>query len=492
MRIIYIDIDSLRPDHLGCYGYHRDTSPNIDDVASEGTRFTNCYVSDAPCLPSRTALWSGRFGYQTGVVDHGGTAAQPINEGPGRGFRDSFADTSWMGCLRSAGYKTATISTFGERHSAWHWYAGFNEVYNVGGRGYERADQVTPIALDWLQRNADADNWFLHVNLWDPHTPYQTPPDFENPFTNTPLPGFYTQDLWQQSWEGYGPHSPQELNGFSETADHLKDYPDVPTQLESMDRVRWWVDHYDMGIRYADMHVGMILQQLKDMGHYDDTLIIIGADHGENQGELNVWGDHQTADAITCRVPLIVRHPAMKQAGRVDEGLHYHFDWAATLLDLLDIPVPDLWDGQSFADAFRKDTVEGRDYLVTSQGAWSVQRGVRFDQDSTPYLLLRTYHDGYKMLDDLMLFDLAADPHETNNLANKRGDLVQIGVSLLEQWLTEQMRTSPHGIDPLMTVLQSGGGFHTRGKLPAYLAYLEATGRSHHADYLRNKHPDDT
>ena len=72
MRILYIDIDSQRPDHLGCYGYHRKTSPNIDRIAARGVRFENHYVTDAPCLPSRTAMWSGRFGIHTGVINHGG------------------------------------------------------------------------------------------------------------------------------------------------------------------------------------------------------------------------------------------------------------------------------------------------------------------------------------------------------------------------------------------------------------------------------------
>ena len=72
MRILYIDIDSLRPDHLGCYGYHRNTSPNIDLIAKEGVKFTNFYSTDTPCLPSRTAFFGGNFGYKKGVVDHGG------------------------------------------------------------------------------------------------------------------------------------------------------------------------------------------------------------------------------------------------------------------------------------------------------------------------------------------------------------------------------------------------------------------------------------
>ena len=74
MRILFVDIDSLRPDHLSCYGYHRETSPNIDRVAKEGVRFMNCYATDTPCLPSRTALFSGQFGARDSqkctTIDH--------------------------------------------------------------------------------------------------------------------------------------------------------------------------------------------------------------------------------------------------------------------------------------------------------------------------------------------------------------------------------------------------------------------------------------
>ena len=121
MRILYVDIDTLRPDHLGCYGYHRNTSPNLDALAQDGVVFQNCYNTDAPCLPSRAALWSGRCGFHTGVVNHGGSAADPFPEGPTRGFRDVYDATSWMSALRRAGFYTVTVSPFGERHAAWHW-----------------------------------------------------------------------------------------------------------------------------------------------------------------------------------------------------------------------------------------------------------------------------------------------------------------------------------------------------------------------------------
>ena len=85
-----------------------------------------------------------------------------------------------------------------------------------------------------------------------------------------------------------------------------------------MDAVKHWIDGYDTGIRYADEHVGRLLDALAEEGVLDDLVIIITSDHGENQGELNVWGDHQTADHITCRVPLIIRWPGWPdRAGRL-------------------------------------------------------------------------------------------------------------------------------------------------------------------------------
>ena len=87
MKILFIDIDTLRPDHLGCYGYERNTSPNIDSIAKDSVVFNQYYCSDAPCLPSRTALMTGKFGIHTRVVGHGGTTADIRPEGPDRGFK---------------------------------------------------------------------------------------------------------------------------------------------------------------------------------------------------------------------------------------------------------------------------------------------------------------------------------------------------------------------------------------------------------------------
>ena len=134
MRIVFFDIDTLRPDHLGCYGYGRDTSPNIDKIASEGVRFDNYYCPNAPCLPSRASLITGQYGIRTGVVGHGGTAADLRPIGYDRHFTDSYSENSLFMQFRRAGFKTASISCFAERHSSWWFNSGFNETYNIGKR----------------------------------------------------------------------------------------------------------------------------------------------------------------------------------------------------------------------------------------------------------------------------------------------------------------------------------------------------------------------
>jgi len=480
MRILYLDVDTLRPDHLGCYGYHRNTSPHIDLIASQGVRFENCYASDAPCLPSRAALFTGRLGIHTGVVGHGGTAADLRTEGPTRHFWNAADRLPWMMVLANQGIHTVSVSPYAERHGAWWFYHGFREMVNPGKRGGERADEVTPYALDWIRRNAQRDNWFLHVNYWDPHTPYRTPEEYGNPFADDPAPDWLTEEMIQQHYEGYGLMSAHERgNQTGRRGPSMRSWPRLPDRIACRADFRKWIDGYDVGIRYADDHTGLLLGELDLQGVLDQTVIILSSDHGENQGELNVYGDHQTADEITCRVPLIVRWPGLAEP-RVDRALHYQADWAATMLELVGAEVPALWDGVSFAPAFRQGAEQGRDFLVVSQCAWSCQRGVRVG----PWILLRTYHDGLKDLSPIMLFNLERDPHETTNLAQERPEVVKECLALLEQWHGEMMTTSLHDVDPLWTVMREGGPFHTRGHLQAYVERLGETGRAHHAEKL--------
>ncbi len=499
MNILYIDIDSLRPDHLGCYGYHRATSPNIDAIAEEGLRFTNCYTPDAPCLPSRTAMTTGRFGIHTGVVNHGGVASQPFNWGRDRGFHCGLTETNLARLLsHPKKYRTVAFSPFAQRHGAWHWYAGFQEMHNSGYHGMETANWISPDVVDWIERKGDDEKpFFMWVNIWDPHTPYRTPAEMENPFKDDPLPAWYNEDIRREHWGKPGPHSAQETNGFDlwdqATYDELGGWMEAiprlqPNAIDSMDEARRMFDGYDMGVAYADLHIGKIIQALKDKGIYEDTAIIISSDHGENLGELWVYGDHQTADQCTSRLPMIVRWPGLTDnyAGQTDDRLIYNVDIAATILELCDRDVPTVWDGQSIAGDLQSGTLNHphRDHLVLSQLAWCAQRAARWDH----YLYIQTYHDGFHDYPDDMLFDLEADPHEQHNLADDHPELVIRGQAILNTWLTDCLKTATHGQDPLWTVMHEGGPLHVRDEGPTYLKRLMATGREESARRLGDKH----
>ncbi|KAA0562250.1 sulfatase-like hydrolase/transferase [Bacillus sp. CH30_1T] len=483
MRMLILDLDSLRPDHLGCYGYNRNTSPNIDKIADEGVLFTNYYTSDAPCFPSRTALMTGRFGIHTGAVGHGGTAADVRIEGPSRLFRDTLTYESLPAFLRSVGLKTTLVSPFPERHSAWTFYAGFNEVHNTGKVGFESADEVTPTILKWVEDNAKEDNWMLYVNYWDPHTPYRTPESFENPFENEPLPEWITEEVLMQHRQKVGPHSAQDLNMYDNSTN--PQFPRYPGEISDLDDLRQVIDGYDCGVRHMDENIGHIFKALEAQGVMDDLVVIISADHGENLGELGIYAEHGTADNATCRIPMIIRWPGMKQ-GHVDHGLHYHLDLLPTLAELLGKDPKQSWDGTSYASVLTSGQENGREFLVISQCAHVCQRSVRFEN----WLYIRTYHDGFHLFDEEMLFNLQNDPYEQHNLAMEKPSVCKEAVYYLNQWHDEMMKTMPFDVDPLWTVIKEGGPYHAQSEhLKRYIKRLEVTGRGWAISELMKRHP---
>ena len=252
--------------------------------------------------------------------------------------------------------------------------------------------------------------------------------------------------------------------------------------ISSTEDFKIWIDGYDTGINYVDFYIGKIFDMLKKNKVYNNTIIMISSDHGENQGELNIYGDHQTADYCTSRVPFILKYPRTINHG-VDNGLHYQSDIAATILELCDCKVPELWDGESFAKSINEKSEYSRDYVVVSQNAWSCQRSVIFKN----WILIRTYHAGLKDFPEYMLFDLTRDPHETMNQAEEKKEIVQEGMKLLGAWHEKMAVTSKNQTDPMQETLKEGGPFHTRIRFHEYCQRLRSTGRAHYADILEKK-----
>jgi arylsulfatase A-like enzyme len=394
------------------------------------------------------------------------------------------------------GWHTAMISPFAQRHAAHWFYAGFHEIHNTGHEGMESAEYVQPFVDRWMRENATRDNWFLHLNYWDPHTPYRMPQDYGNPFANDPLPAWLEEPgVLERHIAKTGPHSALDGAMYHDTTDPR--YPRHPYRIDTPQQLRRAIDGYDTGIRYADEHIGKVVAALKAAGVYEETAIIISADHGENQGELGIYGEHPTADEITCRIPLIIKFPG-GVAGRRDRGFHYHLDLAPTLMDLVGGRSFEIWDGESFAETVRTGAEAGRAEVVVSQCAMVCQRSVRWDQ----WLYMRTYHDGFHLFPQEMLFDIVADPHEQHDLASAWPEICREGAWRLMRWhdaqLQKMSRFASDSLDPLWTVLREGGPFHASlgqtpdpGGVPGllrYLEHLEATGRSEGAARLREKY----
>lgn len=480
MRILYIDLDCCRADHLSANGYHRPTSPNLDRIAAEGMTFTRCYCSNSPCLPSRAALFSGRFGFNNGIVAHHGTGEQfrSLSHGHWRDpDRPMLQQHLW-----AQGLKTVSFSCFADRHNAWWFSAGWEEAHTfTQKRGQERADEVNDAFLPWLREHGTEDNWFIHLHYWDIHSHYRTPVEWVERFRSEPPPPWPDQAAIDAQQEFYGPRTANDLytgyeNGLGGGYERPVSY--MPDAIRSESDFRQLIDGYDASIAYADHHVGQVLDALAGLGVLDDTAIIVSADHGDSFGEHGQYMDHGMANEAVHNIPMIVRWPGVTSRGRSD-ALIYGLDLAPTLCDLLGLPIPAGWDGQSFAPVLRGEAYGGHPYLVWDHGIYTFTRAVR-----TPdWLMIRILHPGLYPYDEpVLLHDMRADPHQQVNLAGQRPDVVGRLSAHLADWCQAQLAKS--GLpDPLEAMIAVGPFlYYTPERM---YERLKATGRGERVAELK-------
>jgi len=464
MRVVCIDIDSLRFDHVRAYGHEAPITPNIDALAEDAVRFANAYVAGSPCMPSRAGLISGRYGIHNGIVTHG-KAAQLIRSPQNQ--TDWFAGwaENWSGETRNSlaewngesrnwltlpevffheRVRTCGISSF-PRHTAPFFYHLWHEFYQPqepdGEAEYfqtPRAETVIDLALDFVERNR-TDDFFLYTQMWEPHTPYNRPQEEVDELLDTPLPPYPTEEQISEH---------QEWTWSS--ANHIG--------ISSRDDLRRLFANYDAEIRYADRQVGRVLDCLKEHGIYDDTFIMVTADHGEEFGEQGLYRQHGSTHEGTQHVPMIIKPPA---GTGVDTGSRDHLitnvDIAPTIADYAGIDAPGHWQGQSLREILRDSNADKREFVVCDHGLYTAQRAIRTDR----WKLIRTYHPGLwaEQIPDHQLYDMEADPWEQSDVASENPAVVQRLEAQMNEWVTRHQGDFP---DPLLDVAESGP--------PAYLA----------------------
>ena len=450
MRIIYFDIDCLRPDHLGCYGYNRPVSPTIDDIARRGTRFEHYYCASSPCLPSRTAWASGRFGIRNGVISNHGAGARFHIETRTYGGPEP-ENEMLMRHLRRHGYDTISFSNFADRHNALWFMYGWSEYHtpNLKG-GSETADEVNEPLLRWLKQNAKRENYFLHINYWDVHRCYKMDAFWADRFKESPVGQAWPDESSIQQHQAIkGPFTAQ-----GQFKDGVSPFPLMPGSVSSRRDFEQMITGYDAAIAYTDSHIAAVLDELDRQGILDDAVLIVSADHGDAFGEHGIYSDHVCADECIHRIPLIIRWPGISAVDQHSSAFLYNVDFAPTLCDLLGIPSPSEWDGESFGENVRGGAGLDREYLVWDCGLYAVQRAVR----TKTHLMIRTFDDFAYPFAPVELYDMSDDPFQTRDIAEGNTGLVQECSGHMADWIQQQMMKENWVADPLGEVLRERTG----------------------------------
>jgi choline-sulfatase len=178
----------------------------------------------------------------------------------------------------------------------------------------------------------------------------------------------------------------------------------------------------------------VVMEELDRQGVVDDTAIIISADHGDAFGEHGIYSDHVCADECIHHIPLIVRWPGVSIAGAVSDALLYNVDLGPTLCDLLDMPVPEDWDGASF-----KANLAGEEGLDRA------------------HLMVRTYDNYGYSFEPVELYNMVEDPYQTTNIRDEHPEIVAQCSTHLEDWIQEQWMKGHCIPDPLAEILRERG-----------------------------------
>lgn len=302
-NVIFISLDTLRADHLGCYGYNRDTSPAIDAFAQESILFEECIATSSWTLPTHASIFTGLDPAIHGATGNYGNWRLPTRF-------DTLPEL-----LHDEGYATAAFTEGVVIGGA----KGFNQGFDVYSDGVAKfpvppgtAEVVIGQAMDWLKKHQDIP-YFLFLHTYEIHDTYQPPPPFLGKF-GPPLPAGISTSRDMGKKEGY-------LNFQEITKDH--------TSL--------MIDRYDEEIAYTDFALSKLFAYLKESGLTDNTMVVLFSDHGEEFYDHDGLSHHQTLYREQLHVPLIIRMPGnTPPQGRIAPKVS-QLDLFATIVEALDV-----------------------------------------------------------------------------------------------------------------------------------------------------------
>ena len=404
LNVVLIGVDTLRGDHLGCYGYERNTSPKIDEFATRAVLFENVVAPSPWTLPSFTTVF---------------TSLHPTQHGA-NGSRNALRANipTLASILQANGYATGAVINAPYLKSRYHVDRGF-DFYSMPPPEGRDADGTTRDALEWIDENSDRP-FFMFAHYFAPHLPYGPPAPYDTIFDPA-----YTGRI-------KNPYRPKDLPKFRDKGFR---------QMESLSDADW--NHirslYDGEIAFTDVAVGELLAGLEERGLTDNTLIVFLSDHGEEFFEHHGFEHGHSLYDELIKVPMLFSLPGvLLEDVRIARQVRL-LDVEPTILDVLGIPPWTKLEGVSLLPLMtgRGGLQPAEASLLPPEIAFSEAILYGDEQKSLsayPWKLIYDTGD-----DELAIFNLAEDPGEFAVLA----DVPTESFHLLEQTLYRMLlRTS--------------------------------------------------
>ncbi|MFH1675472.1 MAG: sulfatase [bacterium] len=366
-QVIVLCIDTLRTDHVGCFGGSGGMTPSLDKLAKEAISFSSCESACPWTLPSVAATITGKY---PGII-----AADSVSEH----LRSE--ETTLAELFHEKGYRTASITNNHYVSAAVGFFQG-NESQRESPKA--PADEEVDAALEWIGKHLD-ENFYLYIHFFDPHVPYQPPEPYLTRFKRG-------SGRFEKVFE-----SPNEVrSGELVLTDSEKE------QLRGL---------YNGCVAFSDAELGRMIDKLKELNTWDNTMLVVFADHGEEFWEHGGFEHgHSMYDEVT-RVPLFIKVPGVQPAMRSDR---------VSLIDV--VPTIINWAGLSVPEGLNGKNILSPDYDQKDERRFFIEGCIHATESKAivegGYKQI-LYFDGVKSPE---LYNLDSDPGEKNNLVSSEKD----------------------------------------------------------------------
>lgn len=393
-NLIFFGIDSLRADHMSCYGYPQLTTPHIDRFAQGGALFENYFSPNIPTTSGYAAMLTGMdlFTSQVVALRHKGQMRAEVK---------TLAEI-----LREAGYTTTSVGYQGNPSAR-----GFDNYANFAGWGSwntgrsPKAENLNAVAVPELDRLASQKKPFLlFLRHMDPHAPYLPPAPYERAF-------YHGKECDPDN------RSMDPVMSFKPFCDFFASW--MPPGISDKDYV---IAQYDGAVAYMDACIQTLFNALEQRGLLEDSIVVITSDHGETLYDHECWFDHHGTYDNVLHVPLILRCPGKVPAGLRLKGFGRHFDLVPTLLELAEIDSGIDFDGLSLMPMVRGEVASNPSEMYITECTWMRKHGWRTPE----WKLIVALEPDFHFKPTVELYNLVEDPGENNNLAEACPEVVKM------------------------------------------------------------------